>query len=321
MAIVVGIDEAGYGPLLGPLVVSAAVFQMPDQLVGKNLWAELNGSVTAKPSRRRTSLAIADSKKLYRRREDLVYLERVVLAVLYAWTGRTPKDLPELLEIVAPPAANAKQQYPWYNHGELKLPVSAGADEIRIAGKMLAREIKDRRMQLKGLWSEALLEGEYNAMVGKTRNKASVLLALALSLVQKALQLAGNQNVFIYVDRHGGRITYRSALMQAFENYHLTVKQESHQASRYLLQRDRQELTIQFLHNGERHHMLVSLGSILSKYLRELFMRMYNTFWLSHQPEIKPTAGYWQDGQRFLAQIQPTIDRLGIDRARLVRQL
>ena len=156
MAIVVGIDEAGYGPLLGPLVVSAAVFQMPDQLVGKNLWDMLAGSVTAKASRRRTSLAIADSKKLYRRREDLVYLERVVLAVLYASTGKTPRNLGELLEIVAPAAADARHQYPWYNHADLPLPVSAGADEIRIAGKMLARKIKDRQMQLKGLWSAAL---------------------------------------------------------------------------------------------------------------------------------------------------------------------
>ena len=110
MAIVVGIDEAGYGPLLGPLVVSAAVFQMPDQLVGKNLWDMLAGSVTAKASRRRTSLAIADSKKLYRRREDLVYLERVVLAVLYASTGKTPRNLGELLKIVAPAAAEFTAQ-------------------------------------------------------------------------------------------------------------------------------------------------------------------------------------------------------------------
>ncbi len=66
MAIVVGIDEAGYGPLLGPLVVSAAVFQMPDQLVGKNLWDMLAGSVTAKASRRLSRTPVPAAPMLVR---------------------------------------------------------------------------------------------------------------------------------------------------------------------------------------------------------------------------------------------------------------
>ncbi|MHC5117167.1 MAG: ribonuclease HII, partial [Planctomycetota bacterium] len=33
MALLVGIDEAGYGPLLGPLVVSAVALKVPEGLL------------------------------------------------------------------------------------------------------------------------------------------------------------------------------------------------------------------------------------------------------------------------------------------------
>ena len=64
MAIVVGIDEAGYGPLLGPLVVSVAAFELPAEDVDADLWQRLAGTVTPTPRKRPGTLAIGDSKKL-----------------------------------------------------------------------------------------------------------------------------------------------------------------------------------------------------------------------------------------------------------------
>jgi len=320
VAIVAGIDEAGYGPLLGPLVVSAAVFHVPDELVDVSMWELLNNSTTAKPSRRRNKLAIADSKKLYRRPADLVFLERVVLATLCASAGQIPTSLDNLLQIVSPDISRLRQNYAWYNHSDPPLPVSATGDEIRLAAKIFGRDMEDCSLKLHGLLSAPLLEGEYNAMVAQTRNKATVLLARALSLVQQVLQTSYGEDVLVYIDRQGGRITYRRALLQAFEQYDLTVRQEDKQTSSYLLQGSG-NLRLQFLQGGEQRHMLIALASITSKYLRELFMRMYNTFWQAHLPNLKRTAGYWQDGQRFLAEIEPVITKLGIDKSTLVRRL
>ncbi|MHC4951781.1 MAG: ribonuclease HII, partial [Planctomycetota bacterium] len=46
MATLVGIDEAGYGPLLGPLVVSAVSFDMPENLLRANHWDILTKAVS-----------------------------------------------------------------------------------------------------------------------------------------------------------------------------------------------------------------------------------------------------------------------------------
>ena len=37
-----------------------------------------------------------------------------------------------------------------------------------------------------------------------------------------------------------------------------------------------------------------------AKYLRELYMGGFNLYWQSLLPGIKPTAGYYNDGKRFL---------------------
>jgi hypothetical protein len=59
---------------------------------------------------------------------------------------------------------------------------------------------------------------------------------------------------------------------------------------------------------------------MLCKYLRELFMERLNAWFLERvDRELKPTAGYPGDAERFLAAIEPSLPRLGIAREHLVR--
>ena len=49
--LLVGIDEAGYGPLLGPLVVSAVRNEIPDEHATGSLWKLFAAGLTDKTSK------------------------------------------------------------------------------------------------------------------------------------------------------------------------------------------------------------------------------------------------------------------------------
>ncbi|MEN6336244.1 MAG: hypothetical protein ABFE01_18475, partial [Phycisphaerales bacterium] len=98
MAILAGIDEAGFGPLLGPLVVSSTAFSVQPALLEADLWEVLGKSVGKCRKHLQGRLLIADSKKAFNRDEGLGHLERTSLIALDC-LGKRPAQLTELLSL------------------------------------------------------------------------------------------------------------------------------------------------------------------------------------------------------------------------------
>ena len=107
MGFLIGVDEAGYGPNLGPLVVAATAWRVgnPKQEAGDrrqpsgsernghlDLYDVLKDVVARQPAD--GLLAIADSKALYQPGKGLGQLERGVHATAYA--ARASSELPGL---------------------------------------------------------------------------------------------------------------------------------------------------------------------------------------------------------------------------------
>ncbi|MFM9068571.1 MAG: hypothetical protein ACKOUR_14755, partial [Planctomycetota bacterium] len=62
------------------------------------------------------------------------------------------------------------------------------------------------------------------------------------------------------------------------------------------------------------------LASMVAKYLREVCMKQFNTFWQSHCPGLAPTAGYPVDARRFWSETAALRQQLGIPDHILWRQ-
>lgn len=331
-AVVVGIDEAGYGPLLGPLVASAVAFDvptpilkaLPDTAAGPDLWALLRASVTAKPGRHDPRLAVADSKKLHGKGGEgvkaITLLERAALTFL-SLAGQPPGTLQSLLERLCPGIGELLADHPWYRAADLTLPVAAGDSEVGLQRNSLAADLAAAGLRFRGAWVEVLPERHFNDRVRATRNKAVVLFGLTTRLMQRAADSLGQRPLRIWIDRQGGRTGYRRFLMRAFEDAHLEVLEEGKQRSGYLLNFQSASWAVRFVTNGETHHLPIALASIFSKYIRELLMICFNRYWAACVPGLRPTAGYYEDGKRFLADIAHVVRAQGLAQQYLVRAL
>jgi hypothetical protein len=291
---------------------------MPDNRVDACLWDLLKRTCTRNLRGGRNRLVVADSKVLYRS-GGLPALERAVLTTL-AVAGMRPQTWRALLDAVSPGAVAQLDDYPWYAETDPAIPLSEGSADIGPRANAIRLDCRDHGVEPLGLFSEPLPEGHYNRLVAKTRNKSILLMGMALRVADRIRRISPSEHVRVRIDRLGGRKRYRDALLTAMPGYELRIIEESEVRSAYRLVRPSQVCEIEFVTRGDTGHFPIALASLCSKYLRELYMHAFNRFWSTQQRGLKPTAGYYTDAQRWLADAAPAIDQLAIDPVGLVRQ-
>ena len=296
--LIAGIDEAGYGPLLGPLVVSAAAFTFPEPLnisdvaVAQKLWATLSPTVVAKPPVKSGKLIIADSKVVHRLSDGNKHLERAVL-VIQRLTSETPAPLEHynsLIESFSLPVRSGATPaaLPWQSN--VALPAFGDVGSIAIAANMLRTTLRSSNTSPVGLWTHVMDVPEFNRLVGATNNKASVLTSITMMHARNLHDQFHESELLLFIDKQGGRDHYTRLLMNTFPDLSLKVLLESPQESRYLITTPaRQGKTlIIFREKAEQHSMSVALASMICKYILELYMLMFNQWWKLQIPDLTP---------------------------------
>ena len=325
MLIYCGIDEAGYGPMLGPLCIGLSAFRVDDADPAKgppDMWNLLSDSVCTTARDRRKRIAVADSKKLKgssgSKLHPLRHLERGVLAF-----SCMNKDLPrtdaELLEMLDR-SGSIDMEAPW-NIDSMPIPVAHSEDTIGIASSMLARTCDAAGVRDCMLGCECIDVQRFNEQVQLFRNKSGINFSAIMRLVQQVRDRWPGEHPRVIIDRQGGRQHYLRPLQMTFPDASFEILGESERVSRYRLDDESGPLTLSFETASETTHLPVALASMVAKYTRELMMRRLNCFFTREVPDLDPTAGYVQDARRYLVEVEPVIKRLGVPREQLVRSL
>lgn len=317
MAVLVGIDEAGFGPILGPLVVSSCTFSLSDELLRQDLWQVLHRSVAKTRQRLRGRLLITDSKKAHAKATGLKHLERTVLSALRCLGHDTP-SLAQLLSVLCPDCLERLGAYPWYQHLQEQVLASEDPDKV-IAGSVWQRDMAQAGIKLLRLESRCLDVAYYNSLVQSVRNKSNVLFTQTSALIQGAFDSYPAADLHVVVDRQGGRVHYRDSLMRMFPGLDLRIVSEDQDASAYVLSDAKRSVHMSFKVKAEVQSLPVALASMTCKYLRELLVGQINQYFQGQCPDLKATAGYWQDGQRFIGDIRKRIPEAHFQDDQLIR--
>jgi hypothetical protein len=78
-------------------------------------------------------------------------------------------------------------------------------------------------------------------------------------------------------------------------------------------------MRLAFAERAEDESFAVALASCAAKYARELAMRAFNTYFGALQPGLLPTAGYREDGRRWLREARAALESARVAAALLER--
>ncbi len=301
-----GIDEAGYGPMLGPLTFGFSAFQLEDG-EGTLDWARLSGAVSEAPKDDGKKLIVADSKKVFTRNpRGSARLELTALAFLRA-RGVQMKAGADLLG-TAPkalvPTGAELSAHPWYAHLPKKVPLHATQEKLDEHTGRLGETLRQSETSVVASGAVVIPSGKLNASFARTQNKGATLWSFHSGILLDLFERFGSQGLHMTVDRLGGRARYGAMLSALIPFSTVRVMHESRIESRYLVSSEGRHMSIRFIQKGDTLSLPVALGSCFAKYAREMVMDAFNEHFCAACPDVKPTAGYVTDARRWLSDLE-----------------
>ena len=312
--LLIATDEAGYGPKLGPLIITGTAWKVqgqPDRQTLEGLFQPLR-----EPSQcGEDSVIVDDSKAVFKPSGGLSGLHAVMSACMN-WCKRSEDSLAEALTWLAADDVESIRRTPWLDLKQNDVPW-LGTEQTSAC----VQKWKSSGLELIGFSSRVITARRFNEFCAAGSNKADLLSQCTLNLIRSLIQQyrCRSESVEVYCDRHGGRRYYAGVLQHVFSEQLVQVRGESAQESAYQLSGSGADLSVRFTVKGDRFTP-VALASMQAKYLRERCMQALNHYFAQrYGGTLKPTAGYPVDADRFLTAIAEVIAKEEISLSDLVR--
>lgn len=283
---------------------------------GHDPWKELHQHV-CRDRATKGMIRVADSKKVYQGPHGLERLEHTVLTFWAAWKGALPRSLEDLLTAFSVDTDRLRA-CPWYRDLDLRLPLRADAGLLELQAHGLARAMEQQGLEILHMAALPVDVDEFNDLIDETDNKSRAHFRTYARVISELIELLPD-GAHLVADRCGGIAHYLPALRQAFPDAKLHKLEERRLVSSYSVVTDDRSIKVTFAAGGEDRAFPTALASCLAKYLRELMLQLLNRWFCARLPGLRPTAGYYTDGRRFLREIAPVLDAEGFPRRLLVR--
>jgi len=342
-------DEAGYGPNVGPLVITATVWRVPGEPRQTDFWKSLKSVVSQTAARTSERIHVADSKEVYSPARGIQPLEQSIQTIfglsqhdsnsfrkLCNWL-MAPGDITRsgtFPEYLSRPVASAGAEShpnnaastrrfepsfldvePWFDDIDLLLPTTCIPSDLDGLRGRLKSVCDEAEIQLVAIASDIVLTERFNAVSNFYQSKGAALSRFTLGLLRSVWKPDADEPTLIIGDKHGGRSRYDALIDEQLDGQMIFRLLEGRQKSSYRV--GASEINFQ---TRAEEHFPVAVASMVCKYIREQSMRLFNDFWRRHLPDIKPTKGYPTDAKRFRQEISETQKQLGIPDSTLWRE-
>jgi ribonuclease HII len=271
---VVGVDENGLGPRLGPLIATTVALEVDTYLQSE--YGYLG-----------KSLGLYDSKATSGFGK-MAASEAITLAILERIHGRQPRNADELIALIAlqPDALSAGTCPPQSRPQCWSLPVELpvfGGDIDR--GRLALDRLKSARIYPRHLQSAVVCAARVNSEVRRLGSKLVLDLSLFEQLLIEARARLSN-DFEAWCGKVGGIDCYPKYFRHLIG---YTVEAEARARSSYKIAGMGR---VTFEVDADANHLPVSLASMVGKYLREVQMERQNRFYLQLDPSLKRVSGY-----------------------------